>query len=148
VLAAIISTANSLLILSATELSESIIKPMRKGKVSPRGALTQSRVVTAVLSVIALLLAVISPSDLIYTIVGYVWAGIGSTFSVVILLSLFWKRYSGIPALLTIVTGLVFTIVWISTGMDAIITSRLMTFLVALIVALVSTWLISTKNNE
>ncbi|MDA3820102.1 MAG: hypothetical protein PF590_06570 [Candidatus Delongbacteria bacterium] len=147
-LAAIISTANSLLILSATELSESIIKPMRKGKVSPRGALTQSRVVTAVLSVIALLLAVISPSDLIYTIVGYVWAGIGSTFSVVILLSLFWKRYSGIPALLTIVTGLVFTIVWISTGMDAIITSRLMTFLVALIVALVSTWLISTKNNE
>ncbi len=121
---------------------------MRKGKVSPRGALTQSRVVTAVLSVIALLLAVISPSDLIYTIVGYVWAGIGSTFSVVILLSLFWKRYSGIPALLTIVTGLVFTIVWISTGMDAIITSRLMTFLVALIVALVSTWLISTKNNE
>ncbi len=146
VLAAIISTANSLLILSATELSENIIKPMRKGKVSHRGALTQSRVVTAVLSIIALLLAVMSPSDLIYTIVGYVWAGIGSTFSVVIVLSLFWKRYSGLPALLTIVSGLVFTIAWISTGMDAIITARLMTFVVAMVVSVVSTWMIKTKK--
>lgn len=145
VLAAIISTANSLLILSATELSENLIKSSEDKKSSKR-SLSQSRMVTAVLSIVALVLAYFSPSDLVYTIVGYVWAGIGSTFSVVILLTLFWKRFHGIPALLTIIVGLVFTIVWISTGMDAIVSSRLLTFVVACLVAVAASLLIKKAN--
>ncbi len=140
VLAAIISTANSLLILSSTELSDNIIKPMFHGS-DNRNSLRTSRIITAILSVIALVLAYFSSGDMIYTIVGYVWAGIGSTFSVVIMLTLFWKRYHGTAAILTIASGLIFTIIWISTGMDKIITSRLLTFVVALIVAVASTYL-------
>ena len=207
ILAAVVSTANSLLILSATELSENLIQPFRKLK--PNRALLQSRIVTAFLSLIALGLAyfsfeplylsahsfeklkteienrevinkssvlmkqefnnkkdfltalkeVLSPeeyveyneliflniekdSGIIYTLVGYVWAGIGSTFSIVILLTLFWKRFHGRAALATIVTGLVFTIVWISTGLDkTIITARIMTFAVSFVVALLATFL-------
>lgn len=146
VLAAIISTANSLLILSATELSENLIKPLSKPSKGSRNALMQSRLVTGILALVALILAYFSPSDLIYTIVGYVWAGIGSTFSIVILLTLFWKRFHGIPALLTIITGLIFTVIWISTGMDKIITARIMTFIVALTVAVLSTYIIPEKK--
>ena len=145
VLAAIISTANSLLILSSTELSENIIKPLRGKEMDTKSSLRLSRLVTGLLSLIALILAYYSPTDLIYTIVGYVWAGIGSTFSVVILLTLFWKRYHGIAAILTIVSGLLFTIIWISTGMDKILTSRLLTFIVALVVAVLSTYLIKKR---
>lgn len=145
VLAAIISTANSLLILSSTELSENIIKPLRGKEMDTKSSLRLSRIVTGLLSLIALILAYYSPTDLIYTIVGYVWAGIGSTFSVVILLTLFWKRYHGIAAILTIVSGLLFTIIWISTGMDKILTSRLLTFIVALVVAVLSTYLIKKR---
>lgn len=139
VLAAIISTANSLLILSATELSENIIKPFMGKKSGHRNALKRSRIVTASLSLVALLLAYLSPSNLIYTIVGYVWAGIGGTFSVVILLTLFWKKFNGKAALATIITGLSFTILWISTGMEEIITSRILTFLVSMTVAVIVT---------
>jgi Na+/proline symporter len=146
VLAAVISTANSLLILSATEFSENILKAFRKKTVDDKKSLFHSRMVTAILSIIALVLAYYSPSDLIYTIVGYVWAGIGSTFSVVILLSLFWKRYHGISALLTIFSGLIFTIVWISTGMDEVVSSRLLTFVVAFVVAVLSSYLIPKKK--
>ncbi len=146
VLAAVISTANSLLILSATELSENLIKPLSKSSKGSRNALMQSRLVTGILALVALILAYFSPSDLIYTIVGYVWAGIGSTFSIVILLTLFWKRFHGIPALLTIITGLAFTVIWISTGMDKIITARIMTFIVALIVAVLSTYIIPKRK--
>ena len=146
VLAAIISTANSLLILSATELSENLIKPLRPAADNSRDGLLQSRVVTAALSAIALLLAYLSRGDLIYTIVGYVWAGIGGTFSVVILLTLFWKRFHGTAALLTIITGLTFTIIWISTGMEAIITARIMTFVVAGIIAIASTYLFPRRT--
>lgn len=117
-IAAMISTADSLLILSSSELSENILKPALKTKDKARKALMHSRIVTALLAVIALVLAYISPSDMIYTIVGYVWAGIGSTFSVVIILTLFWKHYHGRAVIITIITGLLFTIFWFSTGME------------------------------
>lgn len=147
VLAAIISTANSLLILSATELSENLIKPLRSKGKKPVNALAQSRIVTAALSVVAFVLAYFSQGDLIYTIVGYVWAGIGGTFSVVILLTLFWKKYHGIPALITIFTGLIFTILWISSGLDKVVSARIMTFVVAGVAAVVSSLLITKKEQ-
>lgn len=115
-IAAMISTADSLLILSSTELSENIIKPAFRQKL--KNTLRQSRVITAVLAVIALVLAYYSPSNLIYTIVGYVWAGIGGTFSIVILFTLFWKRFHGRAALITIISGLLFTVLWFNTGME------------------------------
>lgn len=147
VLAAVISTANSLLILSATELSENIIKPIRGKSIDPKKSLFVSRITTAILSLIALILAYFTSGNLIYTIVSFVWAGIGSTFSVVILLTLFWKRFHGIAALLTIITGLLFTIIWITTGMEQIITSRLLTFIVAGTVAVVSTYVFKKKQS-
>ncbi|NAS29872.1 sodium/solute symporter [Flavobacteriaceae bacterium R38] len=141
-IAAMISTADSLLILSATELSENLIKPLSKKETNSKKNLFRSRAITALLAVIALFIAYISPSDLIFTLVSYVWAGIGGTFSVVILLTLFWKRFHGKAALLTIITGMLFTIIWISSGMEEKITSRILTFFVALIVAVISTLIV------
>jgi len=145
-IAAMISTADSLLILSSTEFSENILKPALKSRISDRRNLLLSRMVTAALALIALVVAYLSPSDLIYTLVGYVWAGIGANFSVVILLTLFWKRYHGRAALLTILSGVAFTIIWIATGMDKIITARIMTFVVALVVAVFATLLIKRRG--
>ncbi|NOX37538.1 MAG: sodium/proline symporter [Calditrichaeota bacterium] len=135
-IAAMISTADSLLILSSTELSENLLRVDRDEEAR---ALRRSRLVTALLAVIALGLAYVSPSKIIYTLVGYVWAGIGGTFSIVILFTLFWKRFHGRAALTTIIAGMAFTILWISSGMEEVITARVMTFLVAGMVAVVST---------
>jgi sodium/proline symporter len=139
-IAAMISTADSILILSATELSESIIKPFFYKDADSKTSLTLSRVITALLAVIALAITFIVPSDLIYTLVGYVWAGIGCPFSVIIILTLFWDRFSAKAVVPTIIAGLVFTIFWIATGFDeTILTSRAMTFFVSLIVAVIAT---------
>ncbi len=145
-IAAMISTADSLLILSATELSENLIKPFFGS--SPEKDLARSRIVTGLLALVALVVAYFSPSKLIYTLVGYVWAGIGGTFSVVILLTLFWKRFNGKAALVTIVTGLLFTIVWISSGLEKEITARVMTFVVAGVVAVATTLLTSSPLRQ
>lgn len=145
ILAAVISTANSVLILSATELSENLIKPLHK---NTNNSLLLSRIVTAILSLLALLVAFFSSSEFVYTIVGYVWAGIGCTFSVVVLLTLFWKRFSGTAAVLTIITGMLFTIIWITTGLDKIVTVRLMTFLVATGVAIVGSYIFPQKELQ
>lgn len=144
-IAAMISTADSLLILSSTELSQNILKQATGLKSITRN-LNRSRLTTAIVAVVALVIAYLSPSKLIFTIVGYVWAGIGSTFSVVILLSLFWKRFHGKAALATIVAGMLFTIIWISTGLDEkILTARVMTFLFAGLVAVVTTLSVRKK---
>jgi sodium/proline symporter len=108
--------------------------------------LLQSRVVTASLAVIALALAYVVEAELIFSLVSYVWAGIGGTFSVVILLTLLWPRFHGRAVVLTIVSGLIFTILWISTGMEQYVTARLLTFFVALLVAVLATYIIPKKE--
>lgn len=146
-IAAMISTADSLLILSATELSENLLKPGLNVEIPEKINLLLSRLLTALLASVALNVAFISPTKLIYTLVGYVWAGIGGTFSIVILFTLFWKKFHGKAALVTIIVGMVFTIVWISTGMEEKITARVMTFLVAGISAVIATYVLPSKNN-
>ncbi|MFO7891196.1 MAG: sodium/proline symporter [bacterium] len=147
-IAAMISTADSLLILSSTELSENLLSRKNESDKTGISKLAHSRIITAVLAVIALGFAYFSSSNLIYDLVGYVWAGVGSTFSIVILFSLFWKRYHGKAVLVTIITGILFWIVWITTGMEEVITSRLMTFVVAGIAGILSTLLLPVKTID
>lgn len=144
-IAAMISTADSLLVLSSTELSENIVKPFRRIN-DERLVLRQSRIITASLAIIALAIAYVSPQKVIFTLVSYVWAGIGCTFSVVILLTLFWKPFHGRAAITAMILGLVFTIVWISSGMDKVVTAKLVNFFFTLIVAVLSTYLIPSKK--
>ena len=148
-IAAMISTADSILVLSATELSESIIKPLFFKEADDKTSLKLSRVITAAIAVIALGITFIVPTDFIYTLVGYVWAGIGCPFSVIIILTLFWKRFNAKAVLTTIVTGLVFTILWIATGYEeTILTSRAMTFFVSLVAAVIATLLTQTGTAK
>ena len=140
-IAAMLSTADSLLVLSSTELSENIIIPyLRKGgrEVDLKRSLFISRCATAGVAVGALIAAYMVPSKLINTVVGYAWAGIGSTFSVVILGALFTKRFNSKAAFATMVTGVFFTIFWNVCGYEkTIISARAMTFFVSLAVAIV-----------
>ena len=146
-IAAMISTADSLLILSATELSENLLKSSsRTGRAGEKRALNRSRTVTGLLAAIALLIAYISPSKLIFSLVSWVWAGVGWTFSVIILLTLFWRRFHGRAVLVTIVTGLLFTITWSVTGMDKVVTARLLNFFVTGVAAVISTFLLKKKE--
>lgn len=146
-IAAMISTADSLLILSATELSENIIKPSFRGS-KKKTDLLFSRAITALLAELALITAYAVPSNLIFDLVGWVWAGVGANFSVVILLTLFWKRFHGRAAIITIIAGVVFTIFWITSGMDEWLTARIMTFFVVAIVAVAATLLIPAAEHK
>ncbi|MBN2747262.1 MAG: sodium/proline symporter [Bacteroidales bacterium] len=146
VLAAIISTANSLLILSSTELSENLVQPFLSKNRTPKNSLFHSRLITFLLAIVAMTVAWFSPVDLVFSIVSYVWSGIGSTFSVVILLTLFWKRFSAKAAILTIIGGLSFTVFWIAGGLETYLTTRILTFLVALMLALIGSIIVSRKN--
>jgi len=145
-IAAMISTADSLLILSSSELSENVIRTHKDKAKKPLKKLRKSRIVTACLTVIALAFAYFSSSNLIFHLVGYVWAGVGSTFSIVILFSLFWKKYHGRAALLTIIIGIISWIIWITTGLEEVISSRLSVFVIAGVTGFLATMLIPKKR--
>jgi sodium/proline symporter len=148
-IAAMISTADSLLVLSATEFAENILKPAlaKRGLMLHHGLMI-NRITTLALAVIALSLAYSIQSKLIFTVVSFVWAGIGATFSVVVLFTLFWKRFHGRAALITILAGLSFTIAWITTGMDAMVTARLTNFLFTIAIAIAATYFIPAADKS
>lgn len=146
--AALISTADSLLVLASTEFSENIMKRFVYKRHDPKKDLFFSRCMTAVMAVLALGASRIVPSNLIYNIIGYVWAGIGDPFSVVILLTLFWRRFSSKAALAVICTGMPFTIFWVMSGLDEkVIAALFMTFFVSLIVGVVGSYIWPQQNE-
>lgn len=141
-IAAMLSTADSLLVLSSTELAENIIIPKlsKTRKIDGKAVLKISRLATAGVAVGAIIAAYFVPTKLINTVVGYAWAGIGSTFSVVILGALFSKRFNSKAAFATMVTGVFFTVFWNIMGYEkSIISARAMTFFVSCTVAFIVT---------
>ncbi|ANX12405.1 sodium:proline symporter [Fictibacillus arsenicus] len=145
ILAAIMSTASSQLMVITTSVSEDVIHKSLGIKLTSKSLVKISRITVIVGGVLGLILALVSKS-LIYTVVSFAWAGIGNTFSVAILLTFFWKRTSGAGIVAAIVTGFISAIVWASTPLEEIITSRASTFFIALLAGVIFSLLMPDKK--
>ena len=111
VLAAIMSTADSLLILAASSLVRDLWQRVFRPEASNQSLTSLSRAVTLGLSLLALAFA-IGEVRVIFWFVLFAWAGIGSAFCPVILLSLFWKRLTRPAAIAAMIVGFAVTIAW------------------------------------
>ncbi len=90
ILAAIMSTADSQLLVAASSFSNDILKKIKKN-ITEKQKIWASRLTVAVLSLIAALLAM-NPQSSVFSIVSFAWGGFGGAFGPAILFSLFWKR--------------------------------------------------------
>ena len=148
IIAAMISTADSVLVLASSEVAENIIKPRFKNtQMTGKQTLMLSRFVTIGIAALAFALTFLVSSNFISTVVSWVWAGLGSPFAVCSMLTLYWKKYTGKAALATIIVGLVFTVFWIVSGLDAVITSMFTGIVASLITAIVATYLTQPKES-
>jgi sodium/proline symporter len=111
VLAAIMSTAASQLLVAAAGLTGDFYKAFLHKKASSKAMVRAGRFSVMLISVIAFLIA-LKPDSSIFKVVSFAWAGLGSTFGPVILCSLFWKRTTVQGALAGIFAGGVTTILW------------------------------------
>ncbi|HWK23403.1 MAG TPA: sodium/proline symporter [Ureibacillus sp.] len=145
ILAAIMSTASSQLLVITTSISEDIIHKTLKVKISSSGLVTLSRVVAVISGIVGIIISLKSGS-VIYSLVSFAWAGIGNTFSVVILLIFFWKRVSGIGIIATIIVGFLSAIIWSLSPLEAIVSAKAATFFICLIVGVVFSLLFPAKN--
>ncbi len=130
--AAMISTAESMLLVAASSVSQDVYSGIiKKGEVSDKKLLTISRIATLSIGILALILS-LTTSKLIYTIVSYAWAGIGCSFAPAILLSFYWDKFNSKGVITSLVAGLLTTVIWIVSGLEKTITARAVTFFVAI----------------
>ncbi|WP_042149647.1 sodium/proline symporter [Paucisalibacillus sp. EB02] len=147
VLAAIITTANSQLLVVTSSVTEDIIHKALGIKLTDKQLVWLSRLSIALFGIVGMVIALVSES-LVYLIVGWAWAGVGCTLSPAILMTFFWKRYSGVGVIATILAGLISTILWISTPLEEMMTSRFTTFFIAAFFGIVFSLLFPDKKAK
>jgi sodium/proline symporter len=144
--AAMISTAQSMLLVAASSISEDVYKGVIKGgNVSDKTVLAVSRISVLVIGALALVLSLFSPAK-IYHLVSHAWAGIGCSFAPAVLLSFYWDRFGSRGVITALLAGLLTTVAWIVTGLDQTVTAMFFTFFVSIGTAILIT-LISRREE-
>lgn len=111
ILAAIMSTASSQLLVSSSTLAEDFYRRIFKQDASSQLVMKIGRFGVLLVAVIAFLISTDKDSSIL-KIVSYAWAGFGASFGSVMLFSLFWSRMTRTGAIAGMITGAVVVIVW------------------------------------
>jgi sodium/proline symporter len=111
ILAAIMSTADSQLLVTASAITEDFYKAVFRKDAGDKELMWVSRGTVILVSLIALLFA-LNENNSVLKLVEYAWAGFGATFGPIILFSLFWKRTTKNGAIAGILAGGIMTIIW------------------------------------
>lgn len=110
ILAAIMSTADSQLLVTSSAVTNDMFKLFKK-EASEKTLMWISRGTVILVAVIAYVIALDENSS-VMGLVSYAWAGLGAAFGPAMLLSLFWKRMTIQGAVAGIITGGAAVIIW------------------------------------
>lgn len=111
ILAAIMSTADSQLLVCSSAVSTDIYKDIIKPDADDKKILRIGRATTVVVALLAILIAW-NPESSIMALVADAWAGLGAAFGPLVVMSLFWKRTNLPGALAGLVSGALTVIIW------------------------------------
>jgi len=111
ILAAIMSTADSQLLVTAAAFTSDIYKALFRHAATEQEFIWTGRIAVLVIAVIALLLAW-NPDRQVLDLVAYAWAGFGAAFGPTLVLSLFWRRMNRNGALAGIIVGGLTVVIW------------------------------------
>ncbi len=111
VLAAIMSTADSQLLVSSSSVANDLCKGVFFKKLSDKTVLLIGRLTVLAVAVVAYIIAW-NPDSSIMLLVSDAWAGLGSAFGPTILMSLYWKRTNIAGAAAGMISGGLTVIIW------------------------------------
>ncbi|MCF7818689.1 MAG: sodium/proline symporter PutP [Kiritimatiellales bacterium] len=111
VLAAIMSTADSQLLVTSSALTEDLYRVIIRPHASEKELVWVSRGTVIGVAAIACAIA-LKPDRSVLDLVAYAWAGFGATFGPLVLLSLYWKRMTRNGAIAGIVGGGATVLIW------------------------------------
>ena len=144
IIAASMSTADSQLLVASSSFTSDIYKPLIRKQASEKELLWVGRIVVIIVSVVAFFIASSKgeAAAAIMDMVSNAWALFGAAFGPVVLLSLFWKRFTYKGAIAGIVVGSVVDIVWFiyltaSTGIYELLPGFVAAFIAAIVISLI-----------
>ncbi|MGM0702555.1 MAG: sodium/proline symporter PutP [Pseudomonadota bacterium] len=111
ILAAIMSTADSQLLVSSSALTDDFYKAIFRKDASQTELVWVGRFAVIGIAIIAYLLA-LNPDATVLDLVAYAWAGFGAAFGPALIMSLYWRRMNRWGALAGIVVGGVTVVLW------------------------------------
>ena len=111
VLAAIMSTASSQLLVAASAFAQDFYKTLLRKDADQAELVWISRASVLIIASIAVFLG-FNPDSFILDMVAYAWAGFGAAFGPALLMSLFWKRTTRRGVIAGIIVGGVTVLVW------------------------------------
>lgn len=112
ILAAIMSTISSQLLVTSSSLTEDIYKAFFNQQASQKTLVTVGRISVLAVALLAIFLAYDRDSSIL-SLVSNAWAGFGAAFGPVVILSLYWSRMTKQGALAGIISGAVTVLLWI-----------------------------------
>lgn len=146
VLAAIMSTLSSQLIVCSSALVEDLYGIFSSKKLSASKSLWLGRAGVAIVALVAGALAW-NPNSSILQLVAFAWAGFGSAFGPTVLLSLYWRKLTTQGALASMITGAVVAFAWGQSPMKSVLYEMVPGFASALLVAIIVS-LVTYKKNQ
>lgn len=111
ILAAIMSTASSQLLVSSSTIAEDFYKRIFNKEASDKTVMNLGRMGVLLVALVAFVISTDKESSVL-SIVAYAWAGFGASFGSVMLFSLFWSRMTRIGAILGMITGAAVVVLW------------------------------------
>ena len=117
-LAAIMSTISSQLLVSSSSLTEDFYRLFLRKQASEREAVNVGRVSVALVAIAAIVIAS-DPKSEVLSLVANAWAGFGAAFGPLIILALTWRGMTGAGAVAGLVTGALVAGSWIALGLNA-----------------------------
>ncbi len=139
IFAAIMSTADSQLLVAASALVRDIYEKLihRHREISQKRLVLLSRLVVVLLVILALLLGLMA-EKLVFWLVLFAWAGLGAAFGPTSILALFWKGTTRAGMMAGMISGALTVILWIRIPLLANLIYELIPgFIIALIVTVV-----------
>ncbi|MET0088507.1 MAG: sodium/proline symporter PutP [Candidatus Thiodiazotropha sp.] len=111
ILAAIMSTADSQLLVSSSTFTGDLYRLLLRKQAGERELMIVGRLAVLCIALIAFALA-LDPNSKVLDLVAYAWAGFGAAFGPAVLLSLYWNRMTRWGALAGILVGGLTVVVW------------------------------------
>lgn len=111
ILAAVMSTIDSQLLVASTSLAEDCYKPWLRPQAGNRELMWVGRAAAALVAVLAFSMA-LAPESRVLDLVGYAWAGLGASFGPALLLTLYWRGMTRQGALLAMAGGALTVLLW------------------------------------
>lgn len=144
-LAAIMSTISSQLLVASSSLTEDFYKLFFRKHASERESVNVGRVCVALVALAAIWIAS-DPDSEVLGLVSNAWAGFGAAFGPLIILSLVWDRMTGAGAVAGLVAGAGTVAAWIALGWNSQLPGfdgGLYEIVPGFIAAWLATWLVS-----